>query len=227
MEMLALHSRFIPLSALTGAIVLLLSGCIAHTVVDDIVDSFSCHGAECPVQPGVQVRMLPPRISDDSNEIAIPFLCKPFQAKERELRAMFLNVNTNEWRRGVMSAGLERDVQESLAPLTHEQLKASESHPDEPPHHCVADCGQSVWIDRADPIGRQQHLELFYSRDSVVSQLTHFNIPGAPISAPRLAANGHRAVLVVAGKLGIVEVPSGTTAVVPVYAKAFQDCSVP
>ena len=219
------HPRFIVLSALTGAVTFLLSGCIAHTFVDDIVDSVSCHGAECPVQPGVQVRVLSPHISDDSNEIAIPFLCKPFNAKEQELRAIFLNVNTNKWRRGAMSTGLKRDVQESLAPLTHEQLKAALSQPDELPRSCAADCGQSVWIDRTDPIGRQQHLELFYSRNGVINQLTHFNIPGAPIEAPRLAANGRRAVLLVTGKLGIVEVPGGTTSVVPVYPRVFQDCS--
>ena len=222
--MLAMHPRYIALSALCGVAALLLGGCIAHTFVDDIVDKVSCHGAECAARP--EVRVLPPRFSGESTEIAIPFLCKPPRATQQELRVIFFNLDTNEWRRGAMPAGLEQEVRESLNPLTVEQIKAAQRQsPLESPHSCAADCSQSVWIARTDPIGRQWHYEVFHSQDGVTSQLTHFNIPGGPMTAPRMSANGRRAVLLISGKLGIVEVPSGTSSIISIDPRILQDCS--
>jgi hypothetical protein len=221
-----MHPRYMALSALCGVAALVLGGCIAHTFVDDIVDNVSCHGAECAARPGVQVRVLAPRFSGESNEIAIPFLCKPPNGTQQELRAIFFNLDTNEWRRGAMPIGLEQEVQESLNPPTVEQIKAAQRQaPLESPHSCAADCNQSIWLARTDPIGRQWHYEVFHSQDGVTSQLTHFNIPGGPMTAPRMSANGRRAVLLISGKLGIVEVPSGTSSLIPIDAKISQDCS--
>jgi len=166
-----------------------------------------------------QARALLPRFADDTGEIVVPFLCIR-NGTQQGMRAVIFDASTSEWHGGAVSAGLRQEIQESTLPLT-ERLRKAQTRT------VSGSLPQPVlWIERNARPGEQSHFEVFYSQGSEAAQLTHYNIPDTPMRGLRVSADGLRALVQIGDRLGIMDLPSGKSSLVPMPSRALQRCSV-
>lgn len=211
---LGLH-KVLPAAMLMGASVMLAS-CIGF---GDEIASIECRVTGCPPRPGPSATTRAPHLSADASEVTVPFWCRPPKLTRDEARAITYTIATTRWRR---------------TPITDDELKQEERKPSGEPavagvpgtaRHCAADCSRFVYLARIDLDKLGYLVEMFYSENGTVRQLTHLNVRGGPWGPVHLSANGQRAVAHFAGKLAIIEIGTGAVTFVQYEDKIWKACA--
>ncbi len=201
----------------------LLGGCALHPPSPDYVETYLCDKMVCS-KPGPLARVLTPRFAADADDVIVPFLCAPPGQTNEELRAMVFTVSSGAWRKGAIARQAVSDELDP-APLPPHKVTLESLRLGEEKHAYSADGKRAVWTARVDPADPVYHYELFFSENGTTKQLTHFNVPGAPLRRPRLSADGSRAVAKFNGEMAVVDTSTGATTVVPIIDRTFADCA--
>ncbi|GAA0540107.1 hypothetical protein GCM10008941_19950 [Rhizomicrobium palustre] len=186
----------------------------------DPISIGGCTDFTCRVSVSSQI------ISADGSEITLPLLCRAPQWTPHTPRGAFEEVKAIVYAR--------RDGQWRQAPFTRAQMAADSNSKDWTPtipgdygsaRSCAADCRRFVHLKQINPPNTAYHYEVFYSENGVERQITHFNLNGAPLSWPRLSADGKTATVHFGRSIALINVVTGEVAVIPFAGPAWKACT--
>lgn len=197
----------------------LLTGCLqSPRAAAPEFDAIWCLPDGCKPKPGPYVAAVSmPEISADGGRIVLPFWCRPPNAAAEEARAVQLDVASGAW---------------SKVPYDSEALRRIENAPSQPviPNEpssrksCAADCSRYAYKRRVDPKDRGYFYEIFTVENGRERQLTNFHVQGDPLGRPVLSADGRRIAATFAGKLAVIEVPSGAVRLIAYRPAVWNVC---